>query len=256
MDTTTKWAFLQPWLGALLDSLAHHNDDDDDEAQLIQADLDCWPEDLDEYSFDEPDFTVGEWNLFVDFPADDASRRDREGLQRIREAIELFNFLAVVDNKSFRTLLSDFVGAADSNCIVHPVWQCSLAGILPQGDPIAQRAEVTWGAIFGCPHDPWEYSPTFRDAMLKLEELDAECDDESDDEDYVGGINSSLHWFIQSEAVPMKGIQETKVYSASKSTCEDLSRKMGELFGLHAPPMARTALIMRHHAEVAQRATP
>ncbi|KAE8973668.1 hypothetical protein PR003_g27644 [Phytophthora rubi] len=146
--------------------------------------------------------------------------------------------------RTFKNLLSDLVGAVESTCIIHPVWECALEGTLSVEDPIAKQPKVTWGAIFGCPDDPWEYSSKFRDAMLKLEAMDEESGEEEGEGDSYGGeIDSSLNWYLQHEAVPMNGIQETKSYSASKSTREELSRKLGELFGLDVPPMVHVCAV-------------
>ncbi|KAE8976877.1 hypothetical protein PF011_g23878 [Phytophthora fragariae] len=80
--------------------------------------------------------------------------------------------------------------------------------------------------------------------MLKLEATDEESGEEEGEGDSYGGeIDSSLNWYLQHEAVPMNGIQETKSYSASKSTREELSRKLGELFGLDVPPMVHVCAV-------------
>ncbi|OWY91412.1 hypothetical protein PHMEG_00040017 [Phytophthora megakarya] len=93
----------------------------------------------------------------VPFPADVVLRRDRKKLQRIHEALELFNTLATVNRRAFLHLLVEFVVVADhfddiftpDMIFVSSVWECYLVGRLDSEEVVTR-----WGELFGCGEDP------------------------------------------------------------------------------------------------------
>ncbi|OWY94962.1 hypothetical protein PHMEG_00035169 [Phytophthora megakarya] len=106
------------------------------------------------------------------FLADVALRRDRKMLQRIREALDMFNALTTVNRRAFQHLLVEFVVVADhfddiftpDLIFVSPVWECYLVRRLD-----SEEAVGTWGELLGFGEDPMVYSEEFGVAMGKLE---------------------------------------------------------------------------------------
>ncbi|OWY94265.1 hypothetical protein PHMEG_00036057 [Phytophthora megakarya] len=97
----------------------------------VHASIRCWPSLPKGY-----DQLAGRCWIPVPFPADLVLRRDRKKLQRIREALELFNTLATVNRRAFLHLLTEFVVVADhfddiftpDMIFASPVWECYLVG--------------------------------------------------------------------------------------------------------------------------------
>ncbi|KAE9082561.1 hypothetical protein PF010_g21539 [Phytophthora fragariae] len=171
---TTEWEFLQPWRLSLLTVL--QLPDAVQDTGHIRATLQCWSDALpNDQKFVTPDAC----SLRVNFPTDPELRSDRESMQRIREALELFDFLAAVDNAAFELLLADYLivrqplqeGTERRPHVFWPTWELQLAGTLANGDVVATESSVTWGELFGCPDDPWGSSEAFRAAMTKLRRM-------------------------------------------------------------------------------------
>ncbi|KAJ8526018.1 hypothetical protein ON010_g15165 [Phytophthora cinnamomi] len=90
-----------------------------------------------------------------------ASKRDRERLQRIREA----GAVQCTCDDNFNDMFTpDYI-------LVFPIWECYLVGTLSSEDAVAVQATVTWGDLFGCPEDPNKYLSEFRQAMETLEAM-------------------------------------------------------------------------------------
>ncbi|KAG7386585.1 hypothetical protein PHYPSEUDO_015493 [Phytophthora pseudosyringae] len=70
--------------------------------------------------------------LEVTFPATEREQ------QQVREAMELFNMLAAVNNEIFKTLLATYMergSFADIQEVVFPEWLCKLEGKLSPSKP-------------------------------------------------------------------------------------------------------------------------
>ncbi|EGZ13073.1 hypothetical protein PHYSODRAFT_334885 [Phytophthora sojae] len=158
-----KWAFLVPWCEVFAECKAISEVVDTSKAP-VTASLRCWQ------PLPPPparESLAGRCMIPVPFWAETGSRYDRKRLQRAREAVELFNMLAmfvtVVD--SIEELFTDDLK------FVKPIWECVLVGKLSKFDPVATQAKVTWGQLLGCQNNPMQYSDEFRAAMGKLEAM-------------------------------------------------------------------------------------
>ncbi|OWZ08916.1 hypothetical protein PHMEG_00018471 [Phytophthora megakarya] len=121
-------------------------------------------------------------------------RREYKKLQRICEALELFNALATMNRRAFLHLLVEFVVVADhfddiftpDLIFVSPVWKCYVVGRLD-----SEEVVTTWGELFGCGEDPMEYSEEFHVAMGKLEIMKEETMDVL--QDFIGQ-QTAVEW--------------------------------------------------------------
>ncbi|RAW21517.1 hypothetical protein PC110_g22039, partial [Phytophthora cactorum] len=230
------WAFLQPWLETLTGFLRHEHNDDLEERGVL-ASFECWP---DAYTQRQKFMTANKCFLRVAFPTDRQLRSDRAALQRVREAMELFDRLAAVDNEAFEELLSQFLihraeprpGTKRMPPVFWPTWECQLTGTLPVGDYVAGKTAVTWGELFGCPEDPWENSLEFRAAMAKLGRLELG----------TGGNRHNMFatnsWQIFGDAKLVRGDQKL-VSQLQRVRPSPMSREINKLFELPVPPVAQ-----------------
>ncbi|KAG7386577.1 hypothetical protein PHYPSEUDO_015485 [Phytophthora pseudosyringae] len=251
-----KFAFLQPWQGAiracksLHDRLRVEDSREFRASQLpVHASIRCWPALPKGY-----ELLAGRCWIPVPFPADAALRGDRERLRRIREALELFNLLAVVSRPAFLHLLAEFVVVADTFddlftpdfLFVHPVWECYLVGTLSSEDVVAKDGDTTWGELLGCPEDPVQYSAEFRAAMEKLEGMRRElmgvlCA-------FVGrqavaewGHPSNvIEWTAEHVAIPTKGTQRSRTLL---STTDTFLREIDAILKTEVPPVVQLCTV-------------
>ncbi|POM74258.1 Hypothetical protein PHPALM_8821 [Phytophthora palmivora] len=193
----TDWSFLNPWRDAL--------------CSVLTPQESCLSRALARLTFTRHDgnpLSMITCMLVVNFPADEERRNNIELLQTVREAIEIFNMLAAVDKTAFVTLLPEFTDVvreiwdiSDGPRLIRLVWDCTLVGQLSPSDPVASKHSVTWGELFGCPNDPWEYSEKFRDAMHRLEAMGLE-----DIGDWWG-VLESIEYSAKDDGVPINGEQ-------------------------------------------------
>jgi hypothetical protein len=226
----SEWAFLEPWRHALISALRHaERDTNAVEERDVQACFDCW-----QLTFRTArDLGVTTCAFYVEFPADVHTRVERSQLQRVREALEIFDRLAVVDNAAFRRLLSDFVTAqvtisrymGEIPSAVWPLWLCTLSSMLSTRDLIARQSSVTWGELFGCPDDPWTTSTEFREVMQQLERM------RPDRTGHKHNARANNRWKANTEAVLVAGCQKV----VEKEPTNPFTRELNKLFELHVP---------------------
>ncbi|GMF39650.1 unnamed protein product [Phytophthora fragariaefolia] len=254
-----KWSFLVPWREILRECKIRHDGLDvvhsrDFRASNlpVHASLRCWPSLPQGY-----DQLVSRCSIPVPFPADDASRRDGEKLQRVREAVELFNVLATVSRPAFVQLLGEFVAVVDvvddlftpDFMFVFPVWECYLVGTVGSEDPVTDGSTVSWGALFGCPHDPRQYSSAFCAAMDKLEEMRHHvtgglCDfmGRQATAEWSDGCNV-VEWTAEHVAVPTRGVQEAANSETTRSSVGSFSRQLGDLLSANVPAVVQLCAV-------------
>ncbi|KAK1943402.1 hypothetical protein P3T76_004798 [Phytophthora citrophthora] len=172
--------------------------------------------------------------LVVNFSADVEYRKDRVFLQTVREAIELFNVLAEVDTAAVVELLPGYTDiirelwdVSDTSRRIQLIWDCTLVGQLSSNDPVASKPSVTWGELFGCPDDPWEYSEKFQEAMHRLESIGLEN---------IGDMCSvleSIEYCAKFDGVPVTGDQSV-ANSGALADFGHFSRGLGGLFSHRA----------------------
>ncbi|KAG1710025.1 hypothetical protein DVH05_017034 [Phytophthora capsici] len=169
--------------------------------------------------------------LVVNFPADEERRKDRVFLQTVREAIELFNVLAEVDKAAVVGLLpgnTDIIrelwDLSDTSRGIQLIWDCTLVGQLSPNDLVASKPSVTWGELFGCPDDPWEYAEDFREAMYRLESIGQENNGD------VYSVLESIEYCAKFDGVPVTGDQSVANTSDIFSLIEPLSLHICVLF--------------------------
>lgn len=133
------WVALVPWIEALCGSLSFR------ELQIpcLHADFKCWPfQWIGEWDENEEPAAIG--SIFLVFSADPTNRENnRERLQRVREAIEILNMLAMVNNRAFIQIASRFMTVEEENDdnngaprLVCPMWKCRLVGGIPVESPL------------------------------------------------------------------------------------------------------------------------
>ncbi|KAE8996398.1 hypothetical protein PR002_g19334 [Phytophthora rubi] len=251
-----KWAFLQPWQEILHECKTLHDSLDVVDSREfrashlpVRASLRCWPSLPKGY-----EQLAGRCVLPIPFPA---SRHDGEKLQRIREAMELFNVLATVSRPAFVQLLADCVVVADNFddlltpdfLFVFPVWECYLVGTVGSEDVVAEGSTVSWGALFGCPDDPREYSTEFCAAMETLEEMrrqvtEALCDFMGRQATPEWGEGcSEIEWTAEHVAVPTKGVQDAATSIGAELSVDSFSRKLGSLFDVDVPAVVQLCAV-------------
>jgi len=205
----------------------------------VLARFECWSDVRNQrHSF----IAAGKYFLRVEFPTALSARNNRPQLQRVREAVELFDRLAVVDNAAFESLLSEFLVHQSERRtgtslplrrphVVWPTWEFQLTGTLLKGGAIESQSAVTWGQLFGCPDDPWETSSEFRAAMEMVKVMALK-------------IRGNRHnfcvsnfWQIHGDAMLLTGSQKL-VKELQTTRPKPLSREMNRLFELRAPPVA------------------
>lgn len=156
-------SFLQPWREALRANVLPVQAAPD---VSVRATMSC----------NTASLNVQVLSVRVAFPADHEARQDRQRLQRLREAVELLNFLSIVDNAAFKRAMASVLPERDDDIPFPgdevaadvPYWSCELLGTLSAQDPVANVNAATWGQVLGCPDDPWEHSSDFRAAMQRL----------------------------------------------------------------------------------------
>ncbi|KAF1790747.1 Ribonucleotide reductase-related [Phytophthora cactorum] len=217
-----------------LTGFLRHEHNDDLEERGVLASFECWP---DAYTQRQKFMTANKCFLRVAFPTDRQLRSDRAALQRVREAMELFDRLAAVDNEAFEELLSQFLihraeprpGTKRMPPVFWPTWECQLTGTLPVGDYVAGKTAVTWGELFGCPE---ENSLEFRAAMAKLGRLELG----------TGGNRHNMFatnsWQIFGDAKLVRGDQKL-VSQLQRVRPSPMSREINKLFELPVPPVAQ-----------------
>ncbi|POM68426.1 Hypothetical protein PHPALM_15416 [Phytophthora palmivora] len=104
------------------------------------------------------------------FYVDEANRRDTPRLQQLREAMELFTFLSLVNNETFKAMFP----SATHKGLMYPTWNLWLCGTLSPDDPAAVRSSVTWGALLGFPDNLCGYSGEYLAAIQKLKTMGIE----------------------------------------------------------------------------------
>jgi hypothetical protein len=224
-----RWAILQPWLDALQAVLVRAGETSprQDEQRSACATLSCWP------AIWDVGGVIAERTLYVELPADQASRQEPYHLQRIREAVTIFETLAIVDIAAFEACLAEHLRAHQTEdeppIAVWPAWRLSLGGFLSADDAVAQAPYVTWGELlFGRREDMWEHSPGFCGAMKRLQDEGA------------GLVNShrihnaSIEWEVQIELMHITGKQHLK---RVKQTFRPLSGELEKLMMMEAPPI-------------------
>jgi hypothetical protein len=248
-----KWAFLHPWREALAQCKAFHDTLDVEHSRAfkashlpVHASIRCWPALPQGY-----ELLAGRCSIPVPFPAATALRSDRERLQRVREAMELFNALAAVSRPAFLHLLAEFVVVADNFAdlftpdfiFVYPVWDCYLVGTLSSEDHATTGNPVTWGELFGCSQDPTHYSLEFRAAMDKLAVMRSELKGElcnfmgGDATAEWGDPGAAIEWTAEHVAIPTKGVQ---VATADALACP---LELGAMFNKTVPPVVQLCAV-------------
>jgi hypothetical protein len=239
------WSFLHPWREALVGYLRLEPNGDLEERGVL-ASFECWPDATKQY---QKFITAEKCFLHVEFPTDPSERSNRQRLQRVREAVELFDRLAAVDNAAFESLLSEFLiyrsprrtGTARRPHVVWPTWEFQLTGPLPPGDATESQSAVTWGQLLGCPDDPWKTSSAFRSAMgtLKATALG------------TGGNRHnffvSAFWQVHGHEMLLEGSQKL-VSPMQRVRPKPLSREVHNLLELNAPPVAHVLAVGRKAA--------
>ncbi|KAE9221147.1 hypothetical protein PF005_g7210 [Phytophthora fragariae] len=167
-----SWQFLQPWALALNRVLVHLEQLSDESAKTL-VEIECFPENFDYTAFGFPKTVIQEsYVLLLAIPADAATRGDRQHLQRVREAIDLFQVLALVNSAAFADLIFDFYdGVSGPNCVIRLEWRLFLIGSIAPDDPAATKPTVTWGELLGFPGNPWDISSDFCDAMRRVKDM-------------------------------------------------------------------------------------
>ncbi|KAE9351252.1 hypothetical protein PR003_g4977 [Phytophthora rubi] len=146
-----SWQFLQPWALALNRVLVHLEQLSDESAKTL-VEIECFPENFDYTGFGFPKTVIQEsYVLLLAIPADAATRGDRQHLQRVREAIDLFQVLALVNSAAFADLIFDFYdGVSGPNCVIRLEWRLFLIGSIAPDDPAATKptlqSVVSWRA--------------------------------------------------------------------------------------------------------------
>ncbi|KAK1943403.1 hypothetical protein P3T76_004799 [Phytophthora citrophthora] len=226
---TDKFSFLQPWQAVIRECKVLHDSFDVVDSrefrasQLpIHASICCWPALPNGY-----EQLAGRCSIPVPFPAELTLRGNRERMRQIREALELFNVLAVVNRPAFLHFLAECIVVADNFAdlftpdfiFVHPVWECYLVGTLRSEDVEQGTGCVTWGELFGCDEDPVQYSEEFCVAMDKLEKMRYEVNGVLSD--FMGrqatvewgNPRNSIEWTAEHVMMPTKGTQISSVDS-------------------------------------------
>ncbi|KAG6615012.1 uncharacterized protein IUM83_08711 [Phytophthora cinnamomi] len=254
-----KWQFLRPWretlreCKSLHDSLAVEDSREFRASQLpVRASLRCWPSLPKGY-----EQLAGRCAIPIPFPADIASRRDARKLQRIREAVELFNVLAAVSRPAFLQLLGDFVVVADNFAdlftpdliFVFPVWECYLVGTVASEDDVADGSTVSWGALFGCSEDPRQHSTEFCAAMEKLEDMRREvtgalCDfmGRQATAEWSEGCNV-IEWTAEHVAIPTNGVQDAARCKVAVASADFFSRELSSLLEVDVPAVVQLCAV-------------
>jgi hypothetical protein len=214
----------------------------------VIASFECWPDVINQY---QKFITADKCFLRVEFPTAPSARNDRQQLQRVREAVELFDGLAAVDNAAFESLLSEFLihrlerrtGTPRRPRVVWPTWELQLSGTVSTGDAIESQSALTWGQLFGCPDDPWGTSSAFRAAMEALTALGLG----------TGGNRhnflASNFWLVCGHEKLMEGSQKL-VSQMRRVRPKPFSREMNKLFELRAPPVAHLIAVYEKAALV------
>ncbi|EGZ13057.1 hypothetical protein PHYSODRAFT_334876 [Phytophthora sojae] len=161
------WEFLQPWVDAFRSRVTLNGPKA--ATAYVLGSLDYWT-----FSQDGFPVAIDTFALYLSFPADEATRtRDRQLLQTVREALELFTIIAAADNPAIVQVLAEFVSKVkivvddergNKPHLVLPDWKCWLDGRLSESDPLARQPSITWGDLYGCPEDPETNSLEFRAA--------------------------------------------------------------------------------------------
>ncbi|KAE9206295.1 hypothetical protein PF002_g20051 [Phytophthora fragariae] len=90
----------------------------------------------------------------------------------------MFTLLSLVNNEAFVALTNPLRRSHPARTDEHqtylPEWKFRLIGTLSPNDAAVMQPQVTWGALFGFPGDPWGYSADFRAAAEKLEAMGVE----------------------------------------------------------------------------------
>ncbi|KAE9099917.1 hypothetical protein PF006_g23023 [Phytophthora fragariae] len=163
----------------------------------------------------------------------DKSRyQDASLLRQLREGIELFTLLAVVNNGAFVQLMMKSTGireAVSDDALYYPYWDLRLVGTLSPNDPAATHTPLTWGALLGHPDDPPEYSPEFRAAANKLEAMNA-------NQLHFGLF---IYWTCNFQDNRVEGRQELDDFRNGTSSVLNAFQK---LLGLRVPAIAQLSI--------------
>lgn len=122
------WGFLEPWRVVLHESIIRQENVNSAEPTL-------------QVTFTEPNY-YSKWpTIHLRLPGD---QRDAARLQRLREAMELFTLLAIVNINAFKEVVFSLAVAwLDDHIIYPPIWNVLLAGSLSPQDVAAAQTEVT-----------------------------------------------------------------------------------------------------------------
>jgi hypothetical protein len=225
------WPTLLPWLDALCGSLCFQEIQD----PCMHINIKCCPSQWDT-DFDENDEPVADGSIYLIFFANGDSRANRERMKKVREAMEILNLLATVDNNAFVGITSQFmtidaVDGDDTPRVVCPTWKCHLVGGLPAGDTATQLS-VSWAELLGLQGDSWG-SPEFRDIMDQLATM-------SDKSGEWWHSHSVVEWRTKHMAVPIRGLQRNPWGdSEPTSTAEMFARELGRRLDFHVPPVVQ-----------------
>ncbi|EGZ13060.1 hypothetical protein PHYSODRAFT_334877 [Phytophthora sojae] len=230
---------LVPWIEALCGSLSFR------ELQIpcLHADFKCWPfQWIGEWDENEEPAAIG--SIFLVFSADPTNRENnRERLQRVREAIEILNMLAMVNNRAFIQIASRFMTVEEENDdnngaprLVCPMWKCRLVGGIPVESPLATQSSVSWAELLGFPDDPWEYSAEFREMMGNLAAMSGKSGD-------WWNSYTVVEWRTGPNAMPIRGIQRNPWGdSEPTSTPEMFARELGKRMDFFVPPAVHASI--------------
>ncbi|KAE9190119.1 hypothetical protein PF002_g24851 [Phytophthora fragariae] len=174
-----KWDFLEPWRVVLVrDRTTTEFAGESSFITRIRATL-AANSDIAEsvqvsISFAEK-YPSSKKTICLKLPIDETNRREASRLRQLREAMELFTLLSVVNNRAFTELTASATEPQPAKTGEHriqlPSWSLQLVGTLSPNAVSAVQSQVTWGALLGFPEDPWGYSPEFREAVARLEAM-------------------------------------------------------------------------------------
>ncbi|KAE9019266.1 hypothetical protein PF007_g7276 [Phytophthora fragariae] len=232
-----SWQFLQPWALALNRVLVHLEQLSDESAKTL-VEIECFPENFDYTAFGFPKTVIQEsYVLLLAIPADAATRGDRQHLQRVREAIDLFQVLALVNSAAFADLIFDFYdGVSGPNCVIRLEWRLFLIGSIAPDDPAATKPTVTWGELLGFPGNPWDISSDFCDAMRRVKDMARPTSGEE------VGLSNNIFWYVTCDGISVRGEQDPPQDKRYTSLLE-FSRRVGNCIEMEAPPVVQVGVV-------------
>ncbi|POM63539.1 Hypothetical protein PHPALM_21043 [Phytophthora palmivora] len=202
---TTVWEFLEPWIIVLYDSLMEEATDNS-------------------FSFacpSRPTDLQYERICYLWIPVDGADR------QRLREAMELFTVLSVVNNRAFADELpmNRHTTLEETQLSSYPTWELCPVGGLSCCDT---DAPVTWSTLLGFPD---EYSPEFRLTLQRLEAMGL-------DGEYYDDISGtfSIMWSFEYGGLRTSGDQK---FQNAGITARSLLNGLRKLLNTNVPPIVQ-----------------